>query len=230
MTVRAPLPPDRGLCAAVNPGTAAGLLRIGTGRLFRSGDVLVREGESTTFVVLLLEGCAKVTATTADGGRALLAIRGAGDLIGELAGFDGEPRSATVTAVGRLRARVAPRAEFHRFLAEHPDAAVAVSRLMAAKLRWSTERRVDFSGYDVAVRLARVLVALVATHGTHTARGWEIGFPLTQPELAALIGAAEPTVHKSLTELRRREILDTGYRRMTIVDLPALRAAAVLPA
>ena len=106
---------------------------------------------------------------------------------------------------------------------------MAVNRMVAAKLRWSTQRRIDFGGYDVPVRLARILVSLVSTHGVLTSRGWEIGFPITQPELAALIGAAEPTVHKSLTELRRRKVLDTGYRRMTILDLPALRVAAGLP-
>ncbi|WP_143263109.1 helix-turn-helix domain-containing protein, partial [Amycolatopsis pretoriensis] len=71
-------------------------------------------------------------------------------------------------------------------------------------------------------------VSLVSAYGALTSRGWEIGFPITQPELAALIGAAEPTVHKSLTELRHRKVLDTGYRRMTILDLPALRLAAGL--
>lgn len=228
MTVRDQTPPARGVFAALSPTTLSGLVRIGTERVFHRGDVLVREGELTTFVVLLLEGCVKVTATTADGGRALLAIRGGGELVGELAGLDGEPRAATVTAVGRLHTRVIGRAEFQRFLVRHPDAAMAVNRMVAAKLRWSTQRRIDFGNYDVPVRLARVLVALVASFGTLTSRGWEIGFPITQPELAELIGAAEPTVHKSLTELRRREVLATGYRRMTILDLPALRGAAAL--
>src|SRR5690242_21928557 len=108
------------------------LVRIGAARIFQRGDVLVREGESTTFVVLLLAGCAKVTATTADGGRALLAVRGAGEFVGELAGLDGRPRSATVTAVGELHTRVIGRAEFRRFLLDHPEAAMAVNQMVAA--------------------------------------------------------------------------------------------------
>ncbi|SEF36495.1 cAMP-binding domain of CRP or a regulatory subunit of cAMP-dependent protein kinases [Amycolatopsis pretoriensis] len=228
MVVRDRLPSGRGMFAALAPSTVSSLVQVGAERVYRPGDVVVREGESTTFVVLLLEGCVKVTATTADGGRALLAVRGGGELVGELAGLDGQPRSATVTAVGRLRTRVIGRAEFQRFLIRHPDAAMAVSRMVAAKLRWSTQRRIDFSGYDVPARLARILVSLVSAYGALTSRGWEIGFPITQPELAALIGAAEPTVHKSLTELRHRKVLDTGYRRMTILDLPALRLAAGL--
>src|SRR4051794_7834763 len=99
MVVRDQLPSGRGIFAALSPSTVSSLVRIGAERVYRPGDVVVREGESTTFVVLLLEGCVKVTANTADGGRALLAVRGGGELVGELAGLDGEPRSATVTAV-----------------------------------------------------------------------------------------------------------------------------------
>ena len=50
--------------------------------------------------------------------------------------------------------------------------------------------------------------------------------PLTQPELAALVGAAEPTVHKALAKLRRRGLIVTGYRQMTVLDLAELRATA----
>ncbi|WP_410674054.1 Crp/Fnr family transcriptional regulator [Amycolatopsis sp. cmx-4-68] len=221
-------PTDSGLFATLPPATVNTLMGIGAERRFRPGDVLVREGETTTHVLVLLAGCVKVTANTADGGRALLAVRLAGDLIGELAGLDGKPRSATVTAVSEVFARVMTQAVFRTFLRQHPEAGVEVGRLVAAKLRWATDRRIDFSGYDVPIRVARALVALVDSYSTRTVQGWEIGFPLSQPELAALIGAAEPTVHKSLTELRRKGVLETGYRRMTILDLPRLRVAAGL--
>jgi CRP-like cAMP-binding protein len=220
---------DPGLLTALPTTTVQALLDVGIARRFRPGERLVLEGELTTHVFLLLSGCVKVTATTADGGRALLAVRFPGELVGELAGLDGRPRSATVTAVGLVHTRVLTQAVFQAFLRDHPDAAIAVSRSVAAKLRWATDRRIDFSGYDVPIRVARVLATLVRSHGVRTSRGWEIGFPLSQPELAALIGAAEPTVHKSLTELRRQSVLKTGYRKMTILDLPRLCLLAGLP-
>ncbi|MEV7041405.1 Crp/Fnr family transcriptional regulator [Amycolatopsis sp. NPDC051061] len=222
-------PGGPGLFAVLPAATVQALLGVGVERRFQPGEVLVLEGDLTTHVMVLLSGCVKVTATTADGGRALLAVRLPGELIGELAGLDGGPRSATVTAVGLVNTRVMTQAVFQTFLKEHPDAGVALSRSVAAKLRWATDRRIDFSGYDVPIRVARVLATLVLSHGTRTARGWEIGFPMSQPELAALIGAAEPTVHKSLTELRRKSVLETGYRKMTILDLPRLRRLAALP-
>jgi len=67
-----------------------------------------------------------------------------------------------------------------------------------------------------------VLVDLAGSYGRRVATGIEIGISLTQPELAGLIGAGEPTVHKALADLRRSGVMDTGYRKMVIRDLRTL--------
>jgi CRP-like cAMP-binding protein len=222
-----PRPPATGsLLATLSPSAAAELVGLGTWCRFGPGKVLLREGESSTHIYTLLRGVVKVTATTSEGGFALLAIRAAGDVVGELAALDGEPRSATVTTAGGVDARMITQPVFNSFLNRHADAAVAVSRSVAAKLRWATRRRIDFSGREVRVRLARVLVELVAVYGERTPTGIRIGVPLTQPELAALVGAAEPTVHQALAALRRDKVIETGYRSTTILDPPALRVVA----
>ncbi|ALG08417.1 Crp/Fnr family transcriptional regulator [Kibdelosporangium phytohabitans] len=224
---QASYPPARtGLFATLPPAAVEALLDIGVEHEFHAGDVLVHDGDRSTHVLLLLSGYTKVTATSANGGLVLLAIRVAGEFVGELAGLDGLPRSATVTAAGTVRARVIPQPVFQDFLAGYPAAALEVSRSVAAKLRVATRRRVDLSGYEVPVRVARVLAGLVAAHGVFDQGGWEIRPSLSQPELAALVGAAEPTVHKALRALREQNVVDTRYRRIRVVDLAALRAAA----
>jgi CRP-like cAMP-binding protein len=132
-----------------------------------------------------------------------------------------------VTAAVNVAARVIAQPVFNDFLNRHADAGVAVSRSVAGKLRWATRRRIDFGGSEVRVRLARVLVELAAAYGERVPAGIRIGVPLTQTELAALVGAAEPTVHQALAALRRSSVIGTGYRSTTILDLPALRALAV---
>ncbi|MBN6042021.1 Crp/Fnr family transcriptional regulator [Amycolatopsis sp. 195334CR] len=202
------------------------LLELGTLRQFDGDRVLLREGEVSSHLFLLLDGCVKVTAMTPEGKLALLAIRVGGDLIGELASMDDQPRVATVTTAGPLRARLIKQADFHYFLSQFPDASRAVSRSVGAKLRWATRRRIDFSGCEVRVRLARVLAELAAGYGHREADRIVIGVALTQPELAALVGAAEPTVHKALAEARRAAIIDTGYRQIIVLDAERLHAVA----
>jgi CRP/FNR family cyclic AMP-dependent transcriptional regulator len=222
----APRPVAGSLLATLSGPAAAQLAELGTRRPFAAGEVLLREGELSTHVYLLLGGLVKVTATTPEGGFALLAIRVAGDLVGELAGLDGQPRSATVTAVGSVAARVIAQSVFNDFLNRHANVGVAVSRSVAGKLRWATRRRIDFGSCEVRVRLARVLLELAAAYGERVPAGIRIGVPLTQPELAALVGAAEPTVHQALAVLRRSGVIETGYRSTTVLDLPALRVVA----
>lgn len=218
--------PSGSLLAGMASRAAAELLRLGTAREFGPCSMLLREGEVSTHVFVLVDGCVKVTATTPEGRLALLAIRVGGDIVGELASLDSRARSATVTAVGRVLTRVVAQPVFQRFLTSYPDAALAVSRSIGAKLRTATQRRVDFGGCDVKVRLARVLVELAASYAIDTPDGLRIGIALSQPELAALVGAAEPTVHKILAELRRERVIATGYRCLTVRDHRELRRIA----
>jgi CRP/FNR family transcriptional regulator, cyclic AMP receptor protein len=218
--------PQGSFLASLSAKSRAAMLELGTVREFAPMAVLLRQGETTSHAFLLVDGCVKITATTPDGHLALLAIRAAGELIGELACMDGQPRIATVTTAGRVRTRLLAQPEFLRFLERHPDVALAVSSSVASKLRWATRRRLDFGNCEVSVRLARILVELAATYGISVGTWIEIGVPLTQPELAALVGAAEPTVHKALTRLRREGIVDTGYRRIFVCDQGRLAVRA----
>ncbi|WP_101831281.1 Crp/Fnr family transcriptional regulator [Frankia canadensis] len=219
--------PPASVLGRVPESARADILQLGTYREFASEDVLMREGDRTNFVVILLTGWVKVTATTENGGFALLAIRHGGDLIGELAGLDSEPRSATITAAGAVLAKVVAADAFVAFLHRQPDVHQVVSSTIGAKLRSATRRRVEFGGCSVAVRVARVILELERAYGGSTPDGRRrVGVALTQPELAALVGAAEPTVHKALRELRHRGVLATGYRAIVIQDLEALRRAA----
>lgn len=199
------------------------MLTLGTVQDYPPGTVLLQEGDRSSHVLILLKGLVKVTATSQDGHLSLLSIRTAGDLVGELASMDNEPRIATVTAAGKVRARVVGQPEFRRYLTTRPDVAVAVSGSVGAKLRWATRRRVDFGAHEVHVRVARVLVELTATYGSGAG---DVGIPLTQPELAALVGAAEPSVHRTLSHLRKEDIVSTGYRRVVVQDRARLQAIA----
>jgi len=203
------------------------MLKIGSYRSYSSEELLMREGDRTDFVVLLLHGWVKVTAATDNGGFALLAIRHGGDLVGELAGLDAEPRSATVSAAGDVLGKTISAEAFVAFLRHQPEVHQVVSTMIAARLRLATRRQVEFGGFSVAVRVARVILELERAYGQTGADGARsVGVSLTQPELAALVGAAEPTVHKVLRELRQRRVLETGYRTVTINDIEALRRAA----
>ena len=218
--------PGRTVLGRVTDSSREALLATGTLRQYPAGSTLIMEGDSSTHVFLLIDGWVKVTGTTEDGGRALLALRSSGDIVGEQAALENQPRAATLTSAGVTVAREIHQNEFLRLLAERPDVSMAVTHALSAKLRWATRRRIDFSGLPTNVRLARVLSDLAALDGRQTSQGTELGYELTQPELAAMVGASEPSVHRALRQFRADGVVGTGYRRVIIRDMRTLHEIA----
>lgn len=202
------------------------LLESGMTRQYIAGKVLIRQGDTSKFVVVLLDGVVKATGLTLDGKEALLAIRVGGDIVGEFAALDGGPRSSTITTCGIVIGRVIRQADFLAALRQDNLLAEAVNRAVVAKVRAANTRRIEFAGYDAPTRLARVLRELAVRYGDRSGNRVVISWPLTQPELASLAAVAEPTAQKALRALRERGVIDTGYRSLTILDLDDLNRIA----
>jgi CRP-like cAMP-binding protein len=219
--------PPGSLMADLPEPARATMIKLGVARRYRAGEVILFEGDHSTHVVLLVTGYVKVTARLPGEGEALLAIRAAGDTVGEMAALDGEPRSATVTAAVPVDARVIPEEAFRRFRAEDSAVLSAVDKTLTKRWRSATRRRVDYTGCGVKVRLARVLAEFARSYGVDLPGGGRrIGVPLSQSELAAAVGAAVPTVHNALRHWRTTGVIATGYRYITICNEDLFRRIA----
>ncbi|MFC4590367.1 Crp/Fnr family transcriptional regulator [Sphaerisporangium corydalis] len=220
--------PRGSLLGGLSEGAREEMLGLGRPRQFTAGETMILEGDRSTDVFLLVDACVKVTANTESGKVALLGIRVGGDLVGEFAALDGQPRAATVTAAGPCLAQLISQDAFVSMLRRCPEVSLAVNRAVVNKVRWTTRRRVEYGTFSTLTRLARVIVELAWTYGEPVREGVMIGVAFTQPELAALVGAADPTVHKALTVLRRAGVLGTGYRRIVVHDIRRLQTFAGL--
>lgn len=214
--------PSSSLLGSLAAPARGRLLQLGAARRYKADHILMREGEQTAFVLVLLHGVVKATGLAPDGRDVLLAVRMGGDLVGEFAAADGGPRSATVTTCGVVVARAVSREDFLACTRDDPGIARAVNAAVVAKVRVANTHRVDFAGCDAATRLARVLHQIVMTHGERSGSGAVIRWPITQPELATLSGTAEPTVQKVLRRFRQAGVISTGYRTVRVEDLDRL--------
>jgi len=218
--------PPRTLLGRLPRPSRERLLSLGALEQSPNGKILIRESDATSSVRVLLDGVVKATARTANHGEALLAVRVGGDLVGEFAALDREPRSATVTACSAVMSRVVSREEFLGSLRQDPELAAAVSRAVVGKVRAANDRRVEFAGCDAPTRIARVLYQITMAYGEHDGGAAVIRWPLSQPELASLAGTAEPTVFKALRELRAAGVVTTGYKSIRVNSLDTLREIA----
>src|ERR1700677_4515523 len=147
------------LLASLAPRQQDVILKLGRPGQYNGGEVLFNQGEHSDFVVIIVDGYVKITAVADDGAESLLAIRTAGEAVGELAAMDGLPRSATARAADAVIAHVILKPELDRCLERDFAIARAFNQSVGAKLRLATRRRVDFRR-DSRRRLAQVLVDL----------------------------------------------------------------------
>jgi CRP/FNR family transcriptional regulator, cyclic AMP receptor protein len=204
----------------------ATLLAAGTVRRFTGGDTLCREGESAEHVIFIESGRVKVVSVAVDGQEALLAIRGPGELLGEIAVLDDKPRSAGVHALEPVQARIIPAGRFKAFLRDRPDASAALLSMVVGRLREADRRRLEYTAYDVPTRLALLLLEL--TGQAATAAGADAVVLLSQRELATATGASREAVVKALGRFRSKGIITTSRRAVTI-HRPDLLATFIAP-
>lgn len=214
--------------AQLCPRDRDAFVAAGTLRRWPAGAVLFSEGEQSDHVVLIRSGQVKVTAGAINGKQALLAIRGAGDLLGELASIDGRPRSATVTALTEVIAVSLTGAEFRHLLRGSPGTAFELLRVIVSRAREADLRRLEFGAYDVQARLARLLLDLIERYGERTAGGDTviIRLALSQTELADASGASREAVTKALKRYRELGAVRTARRCIEVLKIDVLRAFA----
>jgi CRP/FNR family transcriptional regulator, cyclic AMP receptor protein len=213
------------------PADRAALAEAGTARHYRKGEPLFIAGDPGGFVVLITAGRVKVTAPAPTGAEAVLSLRGPGDLVGELSALADGPdeRVATVVALEPVVCRVVRSGDFRAILAEHPAIALGLLRMVAARLRASDRRIVEFGAYDTVRRLARLLADMAEAAGSGRPRvgpGEHVRVlrtGLTQDDLAGMVGASRESVARGLATLRSLGLVSTGRGRVDVRDLPGLR-------
>lgn len=218
---RAPGPLGRTLRHLMGDAVWTGMLAGAFERRHPIGATLLRQGEPGTHVLALLAGVAKVSRRERSGDVRLLAFRGPGELLGEVAVLDDGVRSASVQAISDCTVAVVAKAAFLRFVAER-DLFPVMVRYAMGRLRESDLAR---TGGDVVPRLAAALVALadLSTGPTPTA-GRRIELALTRDELAQHLGVSRNTVTAALAALAVHQV-EAGRKSIALDDLPALRHA-----
>jgi CRP-like cAMP-binding protein len=214
---------DRTFLDALPSQDRRALIALGAGRRYGPGEVLLRAEDTSTFVIVLLDGWSMVLVETERGGHLILALRGAGELIGELAAVDQRPRSATVRALGEVDGVVIPGDRFRRFMAARPQVMSLVLRQLSSRLRSADVERRTLASGTVLQRLAARLVDLVSRAGREVPEGIVVDLPLPQHELAAAIGATREAVAKALRLLREEQVVRTGHRKLVITNMVLLR-------
>lgn len=214
------------LLAPLKDDERAAVLAATRRRRFAKGEILFHEGDLADSLHLVVSGHLAVRASTPDGERATLNVLSPGDHVGELALLPGgsQRRSATVAALEPSETAVLPASVFHELSRTHPAIHGLLVDLLATRVRELSERLLETMYVGLDRRIYRCLLQLADVYGT--GRG-DIVVPLTQEQIADLVGGTRPSVNQVLQRLLEQGIIELGRGRIVIKDLQGLDRKSV---
>ncbi len=194
-----------------------------TVRRFQQGEAIFFEGDSSQALYLIEAGRVRIYVQDENGQETSVIFFSAGDIFGELSAIDGMPRSASARATEETVVYTLNREQLRAHLLASPQLAYNFMQALAVRVRYSTLQVGNLSLHDVPSRLARKLLELAQGNGRVEANGVRIDMPLTQSDLASLIGATRESTNKALGIFKRRGVIRMEQTHITIVDPDALR-------
>jgi CRP/FNR family transcriptional regulator, cyclic AMP receptor protein len=154
------------------------------------------------------KGLLKVSVASHSGGERILAILGSGALIGELAIIDGQPRSASVSAIRESELGFISRAVYEEFVREHPETNRHILTVLAQRLRDTNSIVAAASFLSTKGRVALALLSLAEAFGQEVGnKRILIRQKISQSDVAAMAGVARENVSRTLNDWMRQKLV-----------------------
>lgn len=208
---------------AIEPTTAAALLADSVQRNMPRHGWLFHEGDHPLDAFVIDTGLIKLFKTTLDGSQALVALRGPGEIVGELGTIDGRPRMLSAVAAVDSRVTVIRGDRLVGVIRDHPDFAITMLSNLAVLLRQTAVHILALASGDAHALVARRLLQLVddpAYGAARSERGGStvIDMPLSQQEVAAWAGVSLRSAAAALKQLRDDAIVSTSRLQLEVHD------------
>jgi len=210
------------LLGAMPADTLEGLRAVSTSRTFARNEVIFRRGEAASEMYGIVSGRVAILTSSPDGRESLVAVLEEGALFGELGLFDDGPRSADARALEETKVIVLAYEPLRAAIDQQPTLLWVIVRLLARRLRTTDDALADAVFLDVPARTAKRLLDIAGDQDTFR-------LPMTQEDLAGLVGASRERVNKALSLFTRLGWIKVeGRNRYHILDRQALEERSTL--
>lgn len=196
------------LFAGLDDDALAKVVEAGKDLEMRRGDVLFREGDDPDELFVVLSGRIAIANKSIDGRESMVALMEEGDLFGEMGLFDGRGRSAEARALETSVVTAVPYGPVRNLYQDDPALLWRVVAMLAGRLRTMDAALADSVFLDVTGRTAKRLLDLAGEED-------EFSLPITQEELAGMVGASRERVNKAIASFIRLgwiKQIDRTYR------------------
>ena len=189
---------------------------------YRRGDKIFEKDEPAKHLYVVFSGRVAIVAKASDDRESVLTVLGPGALFGEMSMFDGGIRSAQARALTTVHLIRVSFDDVREVLVDRPDVLWAVVRILAGRLRATDEALADAMFLDVTGRTAKRLLELADGED-------DFRMPLTQEELAGMVGASRERVNKAIALFVKLGWLEiSGRSRYRIVNREELEIRSTI--
>ncbi|MGZ4123884.1 MAG: Crp/Fnr family transcriptional regulator [Tumebacillaceae bacterium] len=178
--------------------------------------------EPSNQIYMLKSGRVRISRLSETGKHFTLVILEPGDIFGESALFDDEPRRHFAEVLDDAQICAIDKREFEKVAMNNPTVSLKIAQIVEHRLTEAQEQIENLVFYDVQTRLARLLLKLADIHGERVESGVQIGIKLTHEDIASLIGSTRETTSKILNEFRTNGWIDVKKRQIILLDQKVL--------
>lgn len=196
-----------------------GIIATATQRDLRRGDVLFAEDDESAEIFVVDDGRIAMTQRSLDGRESVIALMERGDLFGEMPLFDGLGRSTEARALEASKVTIIGYEPVRALYESRPQLLWSVVSMLSQRLRSTDAALADSVFLDVTGRTAKRLLEMAGDEDEFT-------LPVTQEELAGMVGASRERVNKAIASFVKLGWLDQRDRRYQIIDREQLTRRA----
>jgi CRP/FNR family transcriptional regulator, cyclic AMP receptor protein len=197
----------------MRPAELDGILKFASEKRYRRGQSIFQRGDNGSALMAVLRGRVRISTVSGEGKEVTLNVINPGEIFGEIAMLDGQPRSADASAIEETLLLVVERRHFLPFLRQNDDLYLRLLAVLCSRLRRTSMALEEIALFDLPVRLARVLQKLAVDYGRPGPGGTRIDLKLSQRDLSNLVASTRESVNKQLRTWREDKVVDLegGY-------------------
>lgn len=186
---------------------------------YKKGQTLFVQGTHPYGIYCISSGNIKLSKIGSDGKESIVRIVGRGDILGHRSLFTQDHYSATATAMEDSDVCFIDKKFIMKIMAEEPSVSLNIINKLSRDMGAAEERISSLHQKSVRERLAELLLLLKESHGSKTESGsWKLNLKLTREEMATMIGTANETLIRFMTEFKNEGLIGQEGKTIYILN------------
>lgn len=186
---------------------------------YKKGQTMFFQGNPPFGLYCIANGKIKVFKTGNDGKESILRIASAGDVLGHRSLFGQQNYSATATVIEDATVCFLDKSYIHSAIKTNPSISLNLIQKLSVEMGAAEARNASMSNKNARERLAELLLTFRRNYGTEEGNGRiRLDIKLTRDEMASMVGTAQETIIRLISDFKSEEILEQEGKVIFILD------------